>query len=168
MMKTTLFLVLCDFFLPFLLLFLKNKRIRNIVLWVYILCVVFFTIISRFTNRDYSAIKQTGIVFFYSYSLIDHADIRWQIYENILMFFPFGFMLPWATEKGFLKTMLIGCCFSIIIETTQYFFRLGMCEMDDVIHNTLGTAIGFGYWRLLQVIKERVKNKTSKNDKAAD
>ena len=34
--------------------------------------------------------------------------------------------------------ILIGCLCSIATEASQYLLKMGWCETDDVIHNTLG------------------------------
>ena len=39
-------------------------------------------------------------------------------------------------------TIVVGFMFSVAIEALQYFFALGMAEADDVICNTVGTALG--------------------------
>ena len=38
--------------------------------------------------------------------------------------------------------MIAAFLFSISIEAIQYYLALGLCEVDDVIMNTLGTMIG--------------------------
>jgi glycopeptide antibiotics resistance protein len=40
--------------------------------------------------------------------------------------------------------------FSAAIEAVQYAANLGWCEIDDVICNVLGAAIGFGLWKLIK------------------
>lgn len=35
------------------------------------------------------------------------------------------------------------------LEITQYFTGRGLCEFDDVFHNTLGACIGFIIWKKL-------------------
>ena len=37
-------------------------------------------------------------------------------------------------------------CFSATIEAAQYIFALGLCELDDVISNTLGAMVGYWIW----------------------
>ncbi len=37
----------------------------------------------------------------------------------------------------------MGMCISASIEVLQFFFHRGFAETDDVMHNTLGCAIGF-------------------------
>ena len=96
---------------------------------------------------------------FWSYAKFSQIEIRWQIYMNVFLFIPFGFMLPWCAEKlqRLWKVLLIAAAFSILIEAAQYFLRIGYCELDDVIHNTLGAMIGYGYWRLLCSIQTHIR-----------
>ncbi len=136
------------------------KLFRRVFLFIFFIIICYLTL-----NRDQKQTQQINLMPLWSYEKFYRADIRWQIYMNIFLFIPFGFMLPWATGRTLLQTILIGCLLSIIIEASQYIFCIGMCETDDVIHNTLGTIIGFGYWRLLQLITERLKNYLHKHDK---
>lgn len=66
---------------------------------------------------------------------------------NILLYYPLGYLLPILFPKFKPKyVILIGCLCSIATETMQYLLRMGWCETDDVIFNTLGTAIGVWVW----------------------
>ena len=57
--------------------------------------------------------------------------------------YPLGCLLPILFPKLKPKhVILIGCLCSITTEATQYLLKMGWCETDDVIHNTLGTALG--------------------------
>ena len=68
---------------------------------------------------------------------------------NILLYYPLGYLLPILFPKLKPKhVILIGCLCSIATEATQYILKIGWCETDDVIHNTLGTAIGVWIWHL--------------------
>ena len=68
---------------------------------------------------------------------------------NILLYYPLGYLLPILFPKLKPKhVILIGCLCSIATEATQYLLKMGWCETDDVIHNTLGTAIGVWIWHL--------------------
>ena len=62
------------------------------------------------------------------------SDIR----LNILLFIPLGLLI------GGWRGLLIGFCLSCGIEIVQYFGRLGYCELDDVLNNTIGAGIGAG------------------------
>ena len=66
---------------------------------------------------------------------------------NILLYYPLGYLLPILFPQLKPKhVILIGCLCSIATEATQYLLKMGWCETDDVIHNTLGTAIGVWVW----------------------
>ena len=67
--------------------------------------------------------------------------------NNVLVFIPFGLLFPGKNGKALLLTVLL---FSVAIEAAQYALNLGWCEIDDVICNVLGTAIGFGLWKLIK------------------
>jgi glycopeptide antibiotics resistance protein len=48
--------------------------------------------------------------------------------------------------------MEIGCLLSAAIEILQLLTRRGVCNIDDVIHNTIGCAIGYGIFRLCNTL----------------
>ena len=73
------------------------------------------------------------------------ADLRTQIYTNILMFIPVGLLLGRRGWRGVL--FAAGC--SMTIEVLQLVSKRGLFEFDDIIHNMMGAAIGFGLWILL-------------------
>lgn len=58
------------------------------------------------------------------------------ILMNILLFIPLGFLI------GGWKGVAFGFALSCSIEVIQYFGRLGFCELDDVLNNTIGTCVG--------------------------
>ena len=71
------------------------------------------------------------------------------VVQNILLYYPLGYLLPILFPQLKPKhVILIGCLCSIATEATQYLLKMGWCETDDVIHNTLGTAIGVWIWHL--------------------
>ncbi len=74
-----------------------------------------------------------------------------QIFGNIIMFMPFGFLVPFFSKtKKFAVAFIGSLSFSILIEFLQ--FLLGIIvvgsqyrsvDIDDVILNTIGGLIGF-------------------------
>ena len=81
---------------------------------------------------------------------------------NIGWFVPFGFLLPMLLKKNSLfKIMLIGFIFSFSIEILQFVFRKGVAELDDLILNILGTAIGYFMYKLIcKITSLRKKQQT--------
>ena len=55
---------------------------------------------------------------------------------NILLFVPLGLII------GGWKGLFIGLVLSGSLEAIQFYFRIGYCELDDILNNTIGTAIG--------------------------
>jgi glycopeptide antibiotics resistance protein len=85
---------------------------------------------------------------------------------NVLVFIPVGLLLNVAPKQmTWWKAVLIGCGISVTIETLQFFFMRGFSEVDDVVHNTLGTLIGFGILSFFRIIfKIRYKNVRKKEN----
>lgn len=66
------------------------------------------------------------------------------IFGNIGMFIPFGF-LGWIFLKfQNLKELMVSfLSLIVIVEAFQYFTRLGVFDIDDVILNSFGVWLGF-------------------------
>lgn len=62
---------------------------------------------------------------------------------NIAIFMPIGFFIPmlWYKKHIYLFTILVGFSISVSIETVQLFLPRST-DIDDVILNTFGTALG--------------------------
>lgn len=77
---------------------------------------------------------------------------------NILLFVPFGYILPHIVLAGrtssVIITILSSLLFSCIIEIIQYITGTGLCEADDLIHNTIGGEIGSIIWLSVSSIKK--------------
>jgi glycopeptide antibiotics resistance protein len=81
---------------------------------------------------------------------------------NILLMLPFGFGLPFITNLRMKKIVIIGALFSIGIELLQLITGLlakitfRIADINDVIFNTLGVAIGYvlfvGFMRIYRHI----------------
>lgn len=68
-----------------------------------------------------------------------------QIVLNVLLFVPFGALLPCVSERfrNPVLTVLAGAAFSAFIEAMQYITGRGLTEVDDVLTNTMGAVIGY-------------------------
>jgi glycopeptide antibiotics resistance protein len=68
---------------------------------------------------------------------------------NIIMFLPYGFLIPLIKNKISCKNVILtGALLSVFIEIFQYVSALGQCDIDDVILNTLGVALGFVLYKI--------------------
>lgn len=137
----------------------NNKHIINIeILWViglvlYTCVIVYLTIIRRLPPGEN---HEFDLHLFWSYESWKELDVRWQVYMNIFLFIPFGFFL----RERFSATLLIALMLSTCIELSQYIFCLGLCEIDDIAHNTFGALIGCMYYKILDTFWKKVKKKT--------
>ena len=91
------------------------------------------------------------------WSLQDLADNKalWQIVFNFALLAPFGFFLRALYGAGFVATVGIALAFSLFLETTQLTGVWGLADcpyrvfdVDDLITNTAGAAIGWMALRL--------------------
>ncbi len=77
---------------------------------------------------------------FWSYrQFLSSPSLRQSIINNIWLFVPLGALLYKPGSKRFLIPFLL----SIAIEVTQYLTGIGLCELDDVFSNGLGSIIGY-------------------------
>ncbi len=75
---------------------------------------------------------------------ISWKDIVMIVLGNIVMFIPFGFLGWFFPKLDNLKTLLFSFISIIfIVEALQYFTRMGIFEIDDIILNTFGVYLGF-------------------------
>jgi len=72
---------------------------------------------------------------------------------NIVMFIPFGF-LGWVfPQLSDLKKLIFTFVSAIVIvEGLQYFTRMGIFEVDDILLNTFGVWIG---WLICQFLEKK-------------
>lgn len=82
---------------------------------------------------------------------ISWKDIIMIVAGNVVMFIPFGFLgwiFPQCKE---LKSLLFSFISTItIVEALQYFTRMGIFEVDDIILNTFGVFLGWMICRYLE------------------
>lgn len=100
---------------------------RKVLVSLYILLILWITLFSRepMTTRIFRGLFWEIEMGYWN-----------NIIQNILLFIPLGFLI------GGKRGIIAGVLLSIGIELTQYIAVLGYCELDDVLNNTIGAAIG--------------------------
>lgn len=68
---------------------------------------------------------------------------------NLILFVPVGFLLC-AVSRNMVwwKVLLAGACLSMGIEVLQLILEKGLCDFNDLLHNTLGCMLGCGIFRI--------------------
>ncbi|MBQ7801472.1 MAG: VanZ family protein [Oscillospiraceae bacterium] len=72
------------------------------------------------------------------------------LFGNVIMFIPLGFFLPrvFGGLRKLWKTLFVTVLIISLVEIAQFFTRMGCCDIDDLILNIIGAAIGYGLYRL--------------------
>lgn len=83
-----------------------------------------------------------------------------QVAFNVVFFVPLGFIAGRFFRLRFVPAVLLGLGVSALVETAQltglfgaYPYAFRCCDVDDLITNTLGAAIGWGFARVLGPVK---------------
>ena len=69
-------------------------------------------------------------------------DFIYLFFGNIVWFIPWGLFFCVFLKKSACISILSGMLLSISIEVVQFVFAVGDAEIDDVVLNTIGVAIG--------------------------
>lgn len=123
------------------------KKFYQITIFPYTLFLLYlmFLGMGRF-QFDVNVIRIEPI--FSTLKFIENTIRWWDIVRivlgNVLMFIPFGF-LGWVFPNlRELKRLMYTFVSSIVIvEGMQYFTRLGIFEIDDILLNSFGVFVGF-------------------------
>lgn len=148
----------------------KTKHlIRHVGLGLFVLYMMLL-VYFLFFSEEYGRVAEAERAF--RYNLVPFVEIRrfWiyrhqlglgavltNLFGNVIGFIPYGYILPVVTRhmrSGFL-IILSGFCLSLAVEIIQLITKVGSFDVDDLILNTLGAAIGY----LLFVICNMVRRK---------
>lgn len=165
------------FFIIIRIIWLKvrhQQTTKNHEFWLAIFAFYLFLLFSLTVFRDGYFLWQ--FKFYWHRSL---ADVNWEplvqtfklaqgqsivdfiynLYGNIVWFIPIGIFIPILGKKnrGFWRVVLIGALISVSIEIFQFILRTGISDINDVIFNTIGTAIGFMLYFICHIVKKHIK-----------
>lgn len=160
----TILFLLAGVFLTTIYLRTHNKQINWLYLagkYRYVLFTVFYyLLVLRITCFSRIHFQGINLRLFASYedAWFGGSSHAWQqLLLNIIMFIPLGMTLPFVHRffrrwYGSLLTLFGG---SLLIETIQFVFELGVFEADDLLNNTLGGMLGFCI--VMMVLSARTK-----------
>ena len=121
---------------------MNRKRIIPILFFVYCILLLWLTVLSR-QPRTGGRIFKHELFWSYRAWIVGESYGKAesiQNIKNILAFIPFGYLFP--QRKSIIKAVLAAAFFSLFIETVQYVFNVGWCEVDDILSNAFGALIG--------------------------
>ena len=133
---------------------LKNKRNKRT--WLISILAVYLLILLRITvfrSNSYPIEMSVNLSLFTDLVATYHENGIWMVLYlvvgNIAWFVPFGFLLPmiWQKLKSF-YTIPLGFLLSLVIESGQLALNNGMFEIDDLVLNTAGCAVGYLIYKI--------------------
>ena len=121
---------------------MKKVFICRVLLIIYILVLLWLTIISRPPHSDPLGQIFSGWIIYYKYH-------RWylQTLYNFFMMIPFTFLLyssysQIAQKFPLKRAIAVSLLFSLIIELSQAVFSVGTFQLSDMVDNSLSGMIG--------------------------
>lgn len=140
---------------------------KKIIFGLYIFFLLYFLIFSEWYGR-------TGVMenYHYNFTLFQEITRFWtyrkqlglmsyiNLFGNVLIFVPFGFMEPLAGRKySFWATLTDGCLLSLLVEVFQLVAKVGRFDVDDLLLNTTGVAIGYLCFLVWKAIRRKYGTK---------
>lgn len=137
------------------------------LLFGWFVVVIVLTTFSRGANFD-------GWVNFRLFSDYINAWNQWSLSElqliifNMLMFAPLGFLLPLLGKRThrIVPILLISLTVTLSIEFFQMFTRRGIFELNDILHNAIGSIAGYLLMSAIQDVVVHPKVKAQSLSKA--
>lgn len=154
--------------LMFLLLVIITPGRKNVekVLILLITCFIYLILTSNVLARTY-------IYAYRRYSFQLFTGDFYEMLENILLFFPLGMLMcgldfnttpvHFSKERKsyrfirFIISMAFAGIFTCVIELLQFYLRVGVFTLDDLLCNTTGAALGYGIVFAVVMIVRRIK-----------
>lgn len=119
-----------------------SARQLKIVLLFLFLASVYLILYKTIFNRPFDDNHPIKLEMFWEFKQwITGNGYGKDIINNILLFIPFGITLGLIWGRWYV--ILVGFSFSLLVELSQLTFRIGWFELDDILNNTIGTALGF-------------------------
>ena len=126
---------------------------------VWMLYLLFFASF-RFSETTLFTIKSVPFETIDEYTMnvirYDKLEFVKNIFGNIILFIPYGFLgILYPKLNNFF--WLIFSFFVVInlIEFSQFYFKRGFADIDDVILNTFGAVIGFFIYKRFFFIEDK-------------
>lgn len=118
--------------------------------WVLFFCIIYGIVVMNLTFFSRAPGTRIGVTFEMLGTWGSTAKSHAYFIENILLFIPFGILLPcvFPLLKKLRFCILAGFLFSVCLELMQLVTGRGFCQLDDVLTNTLGAGIGWGCYKL--------------------
>lgn len=121
-----------------------QQWVTLVLLSVWLLLVLGLTTFSRGANFTGSINTSLFSGYINAWHEWSYTELQLIIF-NMLMFAPLGFLLPFLTKKGehFSFVCLVSFLVTLFIEVLQFVSGRGIFELDDLLHNFIGSTFGY-------------------------
>ena len=123
-----------------------NRRRQVLFVIISLFCILFITLLSRVPTLS----RVTHLLPLWSYTSHGHWN---QIFLNIALFVPLGFFLSStfsSSKRPVLWSILSALLVSVAVEVTQFLTYRGMLDVDDLISNVCGAAVGLLIYKAVE------------------
>ena len=154
--------------------YIKNRKLNRNREAVQILFLINLLVIYRITFHPFAKVDGQVQPLLFDIStawpfrinvipfvnLLDYPskkEILLNVIGNTAMFIPTGIMTPLIYKhlNSFKQTVLTGFLISLTIEIIQLPFAVRCSDVDDLILNTLGCVIGYGFLSLVRALRRK-------------
>lgn len=139
---------------------MKKVRVIFSILGALLFIVYLALLIKAtlFSFNEYVYGKSANLVLFDSIRLMWRSNDYWLIFKNIIgnviLFLPFGLLLPLIFRKlnSWRFMFVAGFCTSFLIEVLQYEYFKRIFDIDDIFLNGIGAMTGLFVYKFLAVL----------------
>ena len=117
-------------------------------------------ILEGLYTANFTLFKTIRMYIDYAYKLNSFENLV----GNIVLFIPFGFLLPLCMKQGcnFFVMLLNAFLFVLGIEVFQLFSAFGAFDVDDILLNTIGGVLGYIVFVVCNLLRRRNDRKKRK------
>lgn len=156
---------------------MNKQRLRDVIkysiFFSYLAVLIYLVFFAEMFGR-------TAVFGAYRYNLVPFKEIRRfithfsqlgirtvmiNIAGNVAAFMPLGFLLPIVTERKirFWGAAIGSFALSLSIELVQLLTKVGTCDVDDVLLNTVGGLLGYGCYALFVRLFQKKDDKLAQS-----
>lgn len=146
----------------------KLLHVLSILLFViYLIGISYFLFFSeRYGRTEFNDDYRYNLVLFQEIKrflkyrhIIGLEGFIVNFFGNVLAFTPFGFCLPLINQryKNLFRVIFWTFLFSLSIETIQLLYKIGIFDVDDLLLNTIGGAVGYLFLKFITFVFRKKK-----------
>lgn len=130
----------------------KQQLLTTCLLVVYLLILTWIILFKmQFSIQELDRFRGINLIPFHGSVIVNNRIEFSEIYENILVFIPFGFYVSMLESNwSFLKKVAPIASVSLFYEVMQLIFAIGASDITDLIGNTFGGIIGIAIYLIIR------------------